>query len=171
MKRATSQIRSVTAAIALAVALASCSSNAKPAAAPAPTPVPTNTSGSAAAPATPAASGASVLAAKTSLGTILTDAKGMTLYMFTPDEAGTPTCAGGCAGAWPPSIVTGTPTAGDGIAASLVATVAHPDGGTQLKVGKWPLYTFGGDKAAGDTNGQGSGGSWYVVGVDGNPIK
>jgi predicted lipoprotein with Yx(FWY)xxD motif len=41
----------------------------------------------------------------------------------------------------------------------------------QLKAGQWPLYTFAGDTAAGQTNGQGVGGSWFVVAPDGSPIK
>jgi predicted lipoprotein with Yx(FWY)xxD motif len=40
-----------------------------------------------------------------------------------------------------------------------------------LKVGKWPLYRFAGDAAPGDTNGQGSGGVFFVVGADGKLIK
>ena len=45
------------------------------------------------------------------------------------------------------------------------------DGGTQLKAGKWPLYSFSGDAAPGDVNGQGSGGVWFVVAADGSLIK
>ena len=41
----------------------------------------------------------------------------------------------------------------------------------QLKMGKWPLYAFSGDAAQGDVNGQGSGGSWFVVAPDGKLIK
>jgi len=38
-------------------------------------------------------------------------------------------------------------------------------------MGKWPLYRFAGDAAPGDTNGQGSGGSWFVIGTNGKLIK
>ena len=111
--------------------------------------------------------------ADTELGRILTDSAGMTLYLFTPDEAGAPTCVGGCAQAWPPLLVddVGELLAAEGIDASTLSTVEHPDGGQQLKIGKWPLYIFSGDVAPGDTTGQGSGGKWFVVGADGTSIK
>ena len=91
--------------------------------------------------------------------------------MFTPDEGGTPTCYDACAENWPALLADGTPTAGTGIDASKLATVDRTDGGKQVKIGAWPLYTFAADKAAGDVNGQGQGGKWYVVGADGEPIK
>lgn len=111
--------------------------------------------------------------AESALGTIVTDAAGMTLYLFTADEAGSPTCAGGCAGAWPPLLVENADAlfAGEGIDPALLSTVEHPDGGIQVKIGKWPLYYFGGDVAAGETNGQGSGEKWFVVGADAKSIK
>lgn len=111
--------------------------------------------------------------ADTGLGRILTDSAGMTLYLFTPDGAGAPTCVGGCAQAWPPVLVDDVAEllAAEGIDASTLSTVEHPDGGQQLKIGTWPLYTFSGDAAPGDTTGQGSGGKWFVVGADGTSIK
>jgi predicted lipoprotein with Yx(FWY)xxD motif len=110
---------------------------------------------------------------ETDLGRILVDAGGRTLYLFTPDEAGSPTCVDGCAQAWPPLLVDDVAglLAGDGIDAATLSTVAHPNGGQQLKIGKWPLYAFAGDAEPGDTGGQGSGGQWFVVGADGKPIK
>jgi predicted lipoprotein with Yx(FWY)xxD motif len=119
----------------------------------------------------PAAAAPTIALGETSLGTIVTDADGMTLYLFTPDEAGAPTCTGGCAEAWPPVLVDGEIVAPEGIDASLLSTVQHPDGGVQLKIGKWPLYRFSGDEAPGDVNGQGSGEKWFVVGADGKGIK
>jgi predicted lipoprotein with Yx(FWY)xxD motif len=121
--------------------------------------------------ATAAPSAASLGTTDTSFGTIVTDANGLTLYMFVPDEAGTPTCTGGCAEAWPPATASGTPTAPAAIDSALLTTVEHPSAGNQLKLGAWPLYRFAGDAAPGDVNGQGSGGNWFVIGVDGKPIK
>jgi predicted lipoprotein with Yx(FWY)xxD motif len=117
-----------------------------------------------------AAGTVSVTLADSKLGKIVVDANGMTLYAFLKDTGGTSVCSGGCANAWPPAAATGTPTAGTGITGALT-TVARPDGSMQLKLGDWPLYRFAGDAAAGDTNGQGSGSTWYVVGADGQPIK
>jgi predicted lipoprotein with Yx(FWY)xxD motif len=104
------------------------------------------------------------------LGKIMVDADGHTLYAFTMDANGTPTCADACAKAWPAAKVTGTPASDPAITAAIT-TIDAPGGGTMLKAGKWPLYRFAGDAAAGDTNGQGSGGVWFVVGADGKLIK
>jgi predicted lipoprotein with Yx(FWY)xxD motif len=120
---------------------------------------------------TAAVQAASVSLGKTELGDVLVDAKGHTLYAFTKDADGKPTCQGDCAKAWPAALVEGDPVAGDGIDAGVITTVETPDGKTQLKAGKWPLYTFSGDSAPGDTNGQGSGGVWFVVAKDGKLIK
>ena len=59
------------------------------------------------------------------------------------------TCVDACANAWPPAIVTGD-VAVQGLDQSLFTTVPRPDGSMQLKMGKWPLYTFSGDAAPGD---------------------
>jgi predicted lipoprotein with Yx(FWY)xxD motif len=157
--------------IGLIAVLAACSNSgasSSPAASAAPSAAP---SVAASAEASAPAAGTTVALADSSLGKILVDAKGMTLYMFTPDEAGTPTCYADCATNWPALLADGTPTAGTGIDASKLSTVDRTDGGKQVKIGTWPLYTFAADKAAGDTNGQGVGDKWYVVGADGAPIK
>lgn len=112
-----------------------------------------------------------VSVAKTGLGDVLVDANGHTLYAFTKDSGGVPTCQGDCAKAWPAAVVDSQPVLGDGIDPAVVTTVATPDGKTQLKAGKWPLYDFAGDAAAGDTNGQGSGGVWFAVTKDGKLVK
>jgi len=128
-------------------------------------------SAAAAAPTTaPAAPVPAASLADSPLGKIVVDGSGRTLYAFTKDADGTPTCLDACANAWPPAIVTGD-VAVQGLDQSLFTTVPRPDGSMQLKMGKWPLYTFSGDAAPGDVNGQGSGGSWFVVGQDGKLIK
>jgi predicted lipoprotein with Yx(FWY)xxD motif len=124
--------------------------------------------------ASPAAGSAALALSTTSLGEVLTDGAGMTLYLFTPDKGGTPTCSGTCAGAWPPFLVDGDAAdvaLPDGVDPAWVSTIAHPDGGTQLMIGDWPLYYFAGDSAPGDVNGQGSGDQWFVVGADGKAVK
>jgi predicted lipoprotein with Yx(FWY)xxD motif len=112
-----------------------------------------------------------VSTADTDLGTILVDGEGKTLYGFTVDTAGTPTCSGGCATNWPAYKVDGEPMVDESLDASVFTTVAAVDGGMQLKAGDWPLYTYSGDSAPGDTNGQGVGGVWFVVKPDGSLIE
>jgi predicted lipoprotein with Yx(FWY)xxD motif len=111
--------------------------------------------------------------AESELGTILTDAGGLTLYLFTPDDDGSPTCVDTCAQTWPPLLIDDAAEllAGEGIDATMLSTIEHPNGGMQLKFGKWPLYAFTGDAAPGDVTGQGSGDNWFVVGPDAKPIK
>jgi predicted lipoprotein with Yx(FWY)xxD motif len=124
------------------------------------------------APASAAAGGAvTVMVADSSLGQILVDSEGRTLYMFKPDEAGTPTCYDDCETNWPPLTVTGDVTVGEGLDASLFTTVARTDGSMQVKAGTWPLYYFKNDAAPGDTNGQEVGDVWYVVSPTGEPIE
>ena len=104
------------------------------------------------------------------LGEILTS-EGRTLYVFTPDAGGAPTCNDDCATSWPPLVADGAPTVGEGLDDALFASATRDDGDEQVTVDGWPLYFFSGDAAAGDTNGQGVGGVWYVVGPDGAAIE
>jgi predicted lipoprotein with Yx(FWY)xxD motif len=128
--------------------------------------------GSTATTAAPAAGGAAVMVADSSLGKILTGSNGMTVYLFMPDKQGAPTCTDACAKSWPPLTVADAASlaGGDGVDASLLKTVDHPGGGTQVTYNGWPLYYFAGDSAPGDTNGQGQGGIWYAVDPTGNAI-
>ena len=105
------------------------------------------------------------------LGTYLVAGNGMTLYMFTPDTDGVPTCYDQCATAWPPLLVTGTPVAGEGTDDSLLSTVERTDGAMQVVYGDWPLYYWAKDAAPGDVTGQAVGDVWWVVGPDGEPIR
>ncbi len=101
--------------------------------------------------------------ASATLGEILIDAKGRTLYHFLPEQGGTVACSGQCAQVWVPVLVSGgaAPTHDPNLPGT-VGTVSRPDGGTQATYDRWPLYTFSGDKAAGDTAGQGVLGKWFV---------
>ncbi len=116
---------------------------------------------------------ATIALAESSLGMIIVDAEGKTLYGFTNDTAGESTCYDQCEQNWPPLLAT-DPAAigvGEGLDASLLTTVARTDGTMQVKYGDWPLYYFAADSAAGDTNGQGVGEIWFVVGADGALIQ
>lgn len=122
------------------------------------------------APSMGAAGEVSLALADSSLGQIIVDGEGKVLYLFTPDEAGQPTCYDTCAENWPPLTADAAPTAGAGLDASKITLVPRTDGTQQVKYGDWPLYYFAGDSAAGDTNGQGLNEKWYVVGADGQAI-
>ncbi len=98
--------------------------------------------------------------------TILTNAQGMTLYYFTPDSAASSACTGGCAGAWPPLLFTGSgsPTAATTLPGTL--TAVSSGNGNQVEYNGHLLYTFSGDSAAGQTNGEGKAGKWFVATTD-----
>lgn len=115
------------------------------------------------------AQAAPVQESETDLGTILVDADGLTLYAFTPDEGGTPTCTDACADVWPP-VFTDGPDLPDGLDGSVFSVVDHPSGQPQLAAGGWPLYRYASDAAPGDVTGQGVGGSWFVVAPDGSLV-
>jgi predicted lipoprotein with Yx(FWY)xxD motif len=117
------------------------------------------------------AAATSVQVSGSPLGEILTDGEGNTLYGFTNDADGVPTCTGDCAATWPAHLVEGEPVLGANLDPAVFTLVDGAEGGTQLKAGKWPLYRFSGDAAPGDVNGQGSGGVWFVVAADGSLIK
>ena len=117
-----------------------------------------------------------VEAEDSSLGTILTDAKGNTLYVFLQDTGDTSTCTGDCAASWPALIAKGEVKAGGGggVDESLLGTSARDDGTMQVTYAGHPLYTFAGDRAPGQTAGQGSdgfGAEWYVLSAAGDKIE
>jgi predicted lipoprotein with Yx(FWY)xxD motif len=99
-----------------------------------------------------------------SLGTIVVDGSGRTLYRFDKDSASPPTsnCTGACAQLWPPILV-GTQITLSGINRSLLGTIKRSDGAVQLTLNGWPLYRYAGDSAPGQTNGEGVGGVWFAV--------
>ncbi len=112
------------------------------------------------------AKGPVVSTASTSLGRILVDSRGRTLYMFEKDKNGKSACAGKCASFWPPLIATGKPRAAGGAKASLLGTTKRADGRLQVTYNRHPLYTFVKDTKKGQTNGEGVaafGAEWYVV--------
>ena len=102
---------------------------------------------------------------------VLVDSDGMTLYIWENDKSpGKSSCTGACAQAWPPVVVTGTPTYGAGLTASKFSTVTGPNGEKQLAIDGHPLYHWVNDKKAGDATGQDVNG-FYVVGADGKQIE
>lgn len=104
-------------------------------------------------------------------GNFLVDGDGMTLYLFTKDTQGTSSCYDKCATAWPPVLVAGQPTVGEGIDAALLGTTQRKDGTSQLTYNGWPLYYYFEDQAPGDVTGQAVNEVWWVVAPDGNAVE
>jgi predicted lipoprotein with Yx(FWY)xxD motif len=119
----------------------------------------------------PAATGDTLATATTSLGKIVVNGKGRTVYLYRNDTAnsGMSTCYGQCAALWPPVMATATPTV-SGVTGT-VGTITRTDGTTQVTLNGWPLYTFAADTAAGDVSGQGTQGVWFVVSPSGKEIS
>jgi predicted lipoprotein with Yx(FWY)xxD motif len=127
--------------------------------------------------ATPAAramtTGAAVSTAQTSLGRILVNSSGRTLYLFGKDRNGKSACASACAGFWPPLITKGKPHATKGAKASLLGTTKRADGRMQVTYNHHPLYTFVQDTKKGQTNGEGLnkfGAKWYALSAAGAKV-
>jgi predicted lipoprotein with Yx(FWY)xxD motif len=124
--------------------------------------------GSSPAAAPPAAASSSTLSTmKVGSATLLTNAKGFTLYWFVPDTSTTSKCSGTCAHYWPP--VHGPVTAGSGVKGTL-SVITRSDGTKQATWNGHPLYTYIGDTAAGLAKGNGlnlSGGVWHDIALTG----
>ncbi len=117
--------------------------------------------------------GATVAVAKTRIGRILIDSKGITLYDFVTDQGGVSGCYGACAALWPPLITKGKPHAGPGVRASLLGTTKRKDGKLEVTYNHHPLYYFVTDRKPGQTTGQGVnqfGGPWWVLSPAGKEI-
>jgi predicted lipoprotein with Yx(FWY)xxD motif len=99
---------------------------------------------------------------KGGIGTYLADAKGMTLYWFKKDAPGKSACAGPCVEKWP-IYFREKVKAGKGLADGDFGTITREDGKKQSTFRGYPLYYWGGDKARGETNGQGVNNVWYVI--------
>jgi predicted lipoprotein with Yx(FWY)xxD motif len=157
------------AAVTLAVLLAGCTGGGDTTEPPADTGTTEETPDAT----TPGAGDALLMTADSDLGEIVVDADGMTVYMFDNDtqDSDTSTCEGDCATNWP-AVTTDSEEAPavEGVTGE-VGTITGVDGETQVTLNGWPLYYFAGDSAAGDTNGQGQGGIWWVLDPAGEKIS
>src|SRR6476646_1030568 len=102
---------------------------------------------------TPKTTTGTVSTRQTTLGRLLVDANGRTLYLFEKDKGATSSCTGACASIWPP-LTAGT------------ATTKRSDGKKEITYAGHPLYTYAGDQKPGDVAGQGLdqfGAEWYVL--------
>jgi len=173
----TSFVRLLAIAAMATLALAACGSSSKKSTATTATTLPSETTTAPGGPTTTAGSSstatvslAAVKNEKVGSTKVLVDADGKTLYVWDNDKtAGKASCTGACAQAWPPLYVTGTPTYGPGLDASLFSTITSPDGDKQLVVNGKPLYLWAADQKAGDATGQGVN-HFYVVAADGKKI-
>jgi len=96
------------------------------------------------------------------LGKILVDGSGRTLYRFDRDEKGVSNCSGSCVQTWPPLLLPqGEPRGAPGM--GELKTINRSDGGKQVTYKDTPLYHYTPDTQPGDTKGDGVGGSWHVV--------
>ena len=114
---------------------------------------------------------ATIDAAETSLGLILVDGDGFTVYMLTSDSADQSTCSGGCSQSWPPVLVVGEVIPGAALDPALIGTLDRGGGAIQVTYAGWPLYRFAGDDAPGDVTGQGRGGVWFVLRPSGEVVR
>lgn len=150
-------------AIAASLLIAACGSSS-----------PSSTTGSAAGaqPAAQTSSGSSsavlVKSASNSLGTILVNSQGMTLYHLSGEQNGKFICtSSACVGVWHPLIASSSAPSGE---VGSLGTVKRPDGTVQVTYKGTPLYTFTGDQRSGETKGQGikDVGTWSVVTTSSN---
>jgi predicted lipoprotein with Yx(FWY)xxD motif len=133
------------------------------------TAAPTTTAAAAATTTTAATAAGTLRLADSKFGKILTDDTGRTLYLFTNDTKNKSACAGACLTTWP-VYAPATISASAGIDGTKLASIDNA-GKKQATIDGVPLYYFSGDTKAGDTNGQGVGGIWYVVDATGKAIK
>lgn len=105
------------------------------------------------------------LATDAKFGSVLTDKDGKTLYFFSSDAAGTPTCTGGCETTWP-LYYSADASTDLNLNKAEVGEVTRADGRKQSTYRGYPLYYFAGDAAKGDVKGDGVGGIWFVAKPD-----
>ena len=119
---------------------------------------------------TAASSSPAVSLEQTSLGPVLVDAKGRTLYLFESDRPNVSTLSAAGRAIWPPFTAKSKPAAMGAANAALIGTIP---GSGQVTYDGHPLYYYVGDQQPGQTTGQGLnqfGARWYVLSATGSPI-
>jgi predicted lipoprotein with Yx(FWY)xxD motif len=107
---------------------------------------------------------------QTSLGKVLVNARGRTLYLFAADKRNVSRLSAAGRAVWPPFTSAALPRATGGAAAARIATV---NGGKQITYNGHPLYYYVGDHKPGQTLGQGLnefGARWYALSASGAAI-
>jgi len=149
-------------AVAATLVIAACGSSSSPG-----TSGSGSGSGSSPAASAPAAASGALTTAKVGGSTLLTNAKGHTLYWFVPDTSTTSKCDAACIKYWPP--VPGPASAGSGVKGTL-GVITRSNGAKQATFDGHPLYTYIGDTAPGMAKGNGlniSGGVWHEITLSG----
>jgi predicted lipoprotein with Yx(FWY)xxD motif len=120
----------------------------------------------------PAASSVALTTARTSLGTVVVDAQGRTVYQYDEDTMGAATsaCTGVCVGLWPELTTSSSAPKGTGVTGKI-GTAPTTGGARQLTLAGHRLYTFSGDTKAGQVNGEGFMNQWWVFTPSGQLIK
>ena len=111
-----------------------------------------------------------IAVAKTPAGRVLVDPRGRTLYVFARDSRGHSACTGSCATYWPPVPGTDAKRGATAAVGATLGSIKRADGTSQLTANGYPVYTYVGDHARGQANGQGtnlSGGRWWVLSPSG----
>jgi predicted lipoprotein with Yx(FWY)xxD motif len=114
-------------------------------------------------------------ATKGSLGQILVDDEGRTVYLFEKDdEPDESYCHGACESVWPPVTTSRMPEVQGPVDASQVTLLTREDGLRQVVYAGHPLYYYQGDTSRADTNGQEKdqfGAEWYVLNPSGQAAE
>ncbi len=165
----TRKIFTAVGAIGLSLAAAACGSSSSTSASSTSTSAPAaqaSAPAAAASSAAPSAAPAAMLKIdQTSLGSVLTNAQGLTVYWFAKDTAANSACSGACAAAWPPVIGMPQPASGFKLTGKL-GEIKRADGSMQATYDGHPLYLFAGDSKPGQVNGNavnGFGALWYAI--------
>jgi predicted lipoprotein with Yx(FWY)xxD motif len=119
-----------------------------------------------------AQAGAELSTAKTSLGTVVVDGRGRTVYVFDKDTMGAAAsaCTGVCVGLWPELTTTSSAPMGSGVSGT-VGTAPTTGGAKQITLDGHRLYSFSGDTQAGQVNGEAYMHQWWVLSPAGQLIK
>lgn len=105
-------------------------------------------------------------AARGSLGQIIVDDEGHTVYLFEKDKPDESYCHGACASVWPPLTTSRAPVVEAPLDKSKVTLLKRGDGLMQVVYAGRPLYYYQGDTGPKDTNGQEKnqfGALWYAL--------
>ena len=133
-----------------------------------------SSSSSSASPSSSSSSAVKVEAQSSSVGKVLTDGSGRTLYLFEKDTGPKSTCSGACAANWPPFTAASKPAVAGGASSADITLIKRGGGKEQVTYKGHPLYYYAGDKSAGDINGQGMdafGAEWFVLSPKGSKVE